>query len=149
MKSLLFLSFSLLLFLPTNPISGQEWHTDFDKAKTLAAQESKQILLVFQGSDWCAPCIKLEKKIWSSLDFKHYAKDHLILLQADFPRRKRNALSDSQAAHNAQLAEKYNAQGVFPLVVILDKSGNTIGETGYKKLNASEYISHLEALIKS
>jgi len=48
--------------------------TDFEQAKTVAAEENKKIILVFQGSDWCAPCTKLDKEIWSAEEFKNYAK---------------------------------------------------------------------------
>ena len=74
-------------------IQAQNWQTDIDQAKVLAAKENRKIVLVFQGSDWCAPCIKLEREIWSTEEFNDYAKDHFIMLQADFPRKKNNQLS--------------------------------------------------------
>ena len=33
--------------------------------------EDKNIIIVFSGSDWCAPCIKLDKNIWQSDAFKN------------------------------------------------------------------------------
>jgi L-amino acid N-acyltransferase YncA len=39
-----------------------------------------------------------------------------------------------------KLAEKYNKNGSFPLVVLLDKSGKVIGMTGFKNVSAMEYI---------
>ena len=42
----------------------QNWLTNFDEAKAKATNEHKNILLVFSGTDWCAPCIKLDKFIW-------------------------------------------------------------------------------------
>ena len=33
---------------------------------TKAQKQNKKIILVFQGSDWCGPCIKLSKEIWST-----------------------------------------------------------------------------------
>jgi len=53
----------------SNEIFSQNWHTDLEYAKKIAVKENKPIVLVFQGSDWCAPCIKLERDIWSS-DFQ-------------------------------------------------------------------------------
>ncbi len=137
---------SLLVSLLTLNVFAQNWLTDFDKASELAAMDDKPIVLVFQGSDWCAPCIKLEHEIWSTERFREYAQDHLIMLKADFPRKKKNALSDEQAKANAMLAEKYNKSGLFPLIVILNKDGDVLGETGYKKSTPDEYIDILKSI---
>lgn len=131
----------------TTHVKSQKWQTNFEETKTQAADQSKYILLSFQGSDWCIPCIKLEKEIWHTEVFNDFAQDELILLKADFPRRKKNALSDALQKHNAQLAETYNPQGVFPLVVILDPDGKVIAETGFKKISAEEYVLHLKELM--
>lgn len=124
---------------------AQEWVYDLNQAKELAKIGDKKIILVFQGSDWCGPCMKLDRKIWQSNEFKDYAKDHFVMLKADFPRRKKNQLSDQQKAKNEKLAEKYNSKGYFPLVVVMDKDANVLKETGYKKLSPKEYIEHLNS----
>ena len=82
----------LLLFLTILPLTAQEWQTDFDTAKEIASKENRPIVLVFQGSDWCAPCIKLDKQVFSTETFQLYAKDHFVMLEADFPKKKKNAL---------------------------------------------------------
>ncbi|BDD07845.1 hypothetical protein FUAX_02770 [Fulvitalea axinellae] len=123
---------------------AQKWNTDFEKAKAEAMQTDRPILLVFQGSDWCAPCIKLEREVWNSPEFADYAKGNLVLLKADFPKRKKNALPKAQQEHNKLLAERYNKNGHFPLVVVLDKNGKTIRSFGYKKVSAKEYIKLIE-----
>ncbi|MDA0316726.1 MAG: thioredoxin family protein [Bacteroidetes bacterium] len=125
---------------------GQNWETSFSKAKDLASQQNKPIVLVFQGSDWCAPCIKMDREIWSTEIFKTYASKHYIMLKADFPRRKNNKLSESQTKANAELAEKYNNQGFFPFVVMLDKEGNVLGQRGYSKITPSQFINDLNSM---
>lgn len=127
---------------------GQEWQTDFAKAKEIATAEEKTLILVFQGSDWCAPCIKLDRAVWSTETFKAYAAEHYVMIQADFPRKKKNALSDKQTKANAELAETYNKKGVFPLVVVLDSKGKVLGETSYKKTTPETYIDELNAFTK-
>ncbi|WP_456440167.1 thioredoxin family protein [Psychroserpens sp.] len=140
----------LLLFicLVSLPCFSQDWRTDFEKSKTIATQENKTIILVFQGSDWCAPCIKLDKEIWNTEEFQIYAKEHFVMLQADFPKRKKNALAEKQQEHNDKLAERYNTNGYFPYVVVLDSDGKMLGSTGYKKTTPSEYIKLLESFNK-
>ncbi len=138
-------SFVLLFFIQTSLVNAQDWITNFDEAKAIAKADQKPIILVFQGSDWCAPCIKLEKEILSTSTFQNYAKSHFVMLQADFPKRKNNKLSDEQQAHNNALAETYNKNGFFPYVVILDANGKMLGSTGYKKMSPSDYIDLLNS----
>jgi thioredoxin-related protein len=142
------ISIIIVVLAAVSTINAQDWQTDFEKAKAIATKESKPIVLVFQGSDWCAPCIKLDREIWSTDTFKTYAKDHFVMLQADFPRKKKNNLSEAQQASNAKLAELYNKSGIFPFVVVLDAKGKVLGETGYKKTTPEQYINELEAFVK-
>lgn len=135
----------LSIFFFTLTLSAQEWQTDLEAAKNLAQKENKEILLVFQGSDWCAPCIKLDREIWSSDEFKDFSKEHYILVKADFPRRKKNQLETKQREKNNKLAEKYNPNGYFPLVVVMDSEGHILGKTGYKKVTPKEYIEILNS----
>lgn len=102
------------------------WSSDLDAAKKQAQQENKMILLNFSGSDWCGPCIRLHKEIFSSEAFSAYAKDKLVLLNADFPRLKKNQLSKSRQLQNNKLADEYNAGGAFPLTLLLDANGKII-----------------------
>ena len=117
----------------TQFLLAQDWKTDFTVAKKEAAKENKPIILVFQGSDWCAPCIKLDKEIWSTEEFKDYAQKNYVMLKADFPRKNKNTLSPEQQEKNNKLAEMYNSNGYFPFVVVLDKSGKVLGQAGYQK----------------
>ena len=136
------------LFFLAFQIQAQEWETDLASAKEKAMTQNQNIILVFQGSDWCAPCRKLDKEIWSTETFQNANKNHFVMLQADFPRRKKNRLSKEQREKNSQLAEKYNQEGIFPLVVVLDSKGNVLGKTGYKKTTPENYFNHLVALEK-
>lgn len=126
---------------------SQQWLTNLEDAQQIASKEKKPILLVFQGSDWCAPCIKLSKNIWSSEVFKNYAKDHYVLVRIDFPRKKRNTLEKEQLKLNQQVAEKYNKNGIFPLVVVLNYEGEILGQTGYKKISPQNYINEINEFI--
>lgn len=131
------------LFCAMYSAQSQNWLTNFEEAKKLSSQTNKHIILVFQGSDWCAPCMKLEKEIFESPEFIKYSDEHFIMVKADFPKKEKNKLSDSQQLHNNQLMEKYNKSGYFPFVTILDKETKILGSTGYKKITPTEYIKIL------
>ena len=139
---------AILCLAGLTSVFGQEWQTDFNKAQQIAQEKHRPIVLVFQGSDWCAPCIKLDREVWSTDEFKKYAKDHYVMLQADFPRKKQNALPENQAKANAKLAEQYNKNGIFPFVVVMDAQGKVKGETSYKKMNPTAYIQLLDSFME-
>jgi thioredoxin-related protein len=140
----------LLMFLIFSGITSysQTWVTNIEEAKKQATEQNKHILLVFSGSDWCGPCIKLDKNIWQSEAFKKDAKKNWILVKADFPKKKANQLSPELTESNNKLAEKYNRDGNFPFVVILDKTGKVLGMTAYKSVDAEQYIEGLHDLAK-
>jgi len=139
------IALGIILFVSTVGFA-QDWQTDFESAKKLATDQDKNIIIVFSGSDWCAPCIKLDKNIWQSDAFKNQSANDWILLKADFPRKKANELSKDQTAHNRKLAEKYNIEGSFPLVVLVDKNGKVLGKMGFKNVSPEEYIKMIHAL---
>lgn len=141
-------SFLIVAFLGFTTVHSQNWVSNFDQALETAVSENKPVILVFSGSDWCAPCIKLDKSVWQTDAFKAYAKDHYVLYKADFPRKKANQPNEGRLAKNKELAEKYNPKGHFPLVLVLDANGKTLGTTGFKNLGADAYVSHLNSFLK-
>ncbi len=146
MKKIVALGF--LLFIGISPIRSQEWLTNFEEAKKMASDNNKHIVLVFAGSDWCAPCIKLEQQVLHTEEFQKYAKEKYVLVKADFPRKRKNQLSAKLQDQNKKLAEKYNKSGGFPLVVVLDNTGKKLGEVGYKKVSPNEYLNLLNSIMK-
>ncbi|GAA4274467.1 thioredoxin family protein [Aquimarina gracilis] len=146
MKKTIIIVFFLLLGI--NTIHAQEWLTNFEEVQQIATKEDKYIILVFAGSDWCAPCIKLEKQVLNTQEFKSLAKEKYLLIKADFPRKKRNRLTQELQGQNKKLAEKYNKSGGFPMVVVLDSKGKKLGELGYKKSTPKEYFNSLNKMIK-
>ena len=115
-----------LLILPLFLFSSVQWHTNLDEAKQIAQKEHKHILLNFSGSDWCGPCIRLHNEIFGADVFKNMADTQLVLVNADFPRKKKNQLTTQQQAINDKIADQYNSQGKFPYTVLLDASGKVL-----------------------
>lgn len=102
------------------------WHYNMDEVKQLAKKEHKHILLNFSGSDWCGPCIKLHKELFASTPFQNFAATNLVMINADFPRLKKNQLSKEQQKINEALADQYNPKGIFPLTLLLNENGKAI-----------------------
>ena len=126
---------------------SQTWLEDFEAAKRMAAEQQKDILLVFTGSDWCANCKDLEDKVWYSESFTAEANKRWVLLKANFP--KKSGMPEPVNVNETKmvLTERYNRNGFFPYVVIIDKTGKVKGRTGYEDFEtAEEYVSMLKNL---
>lgn len=121
------------------------WLTNFEKGKTEAVASNKLIVLNFSGSDWCGPCIRLKKEIFSSDVFTNYASEKLVLVNADFPRYKKNALPKQQVKENEALAEKYNSAGRFPFTVLLDANGKVLKQwDGLPDESAEKFVDEIK-----
>jgi thioredoxin-related protein len=140
--------FFSVLFLGLIVSASTFWETDFDKAQQKAQTEHKLILLSFSGSDWCIPCIRLHKEVFESAAFKAFADSNLVLVNADFPRLKKNQLSKDQQKKNDKLADKYNQQGSFPLTVLIDGQGKVIRSwEGYPDLTPEQFTEQIKTLV--
>jgi thioredoxin-related protein len=53
---------------------------DLNAALAQAKAQNKLVLMEFTGSDWCPPCMKLQKEIFSRSAFQAYAQSNLVFL---------------------------------------------------------------------
>jgi hypothetical protein len=81
-------------------------------------------------------------------DFLKVANEKLILLNADFPRAKKNQLSISQQKLNDEVADKYNTRGIFPLTILLDQNGNIIKTWEGFPASPADFIADIQQTIQ-
>ena len=130
-------------------MSFTNWETDFEKAKQIATKEHKYILLNFSGSDWCGPCIRMHKEILGSEAFQQFAAEKLVMMNADFPRQKKNQLSKTLQKQNDQLADRYNSKGSFPFTAILDANGKILKSwDGFPKETPEVFLQEIKDLFE-
>ena len=120
------MNFKLLLLLSVFFVSTPNWHYSLEEAEKIARKENKYILLNFSGSDWCGPCIRMQKEIFESEPFIKMADTELVLVNADFPRNKKNQLPAGRQKINEEIADRYNEKGIFPYTVLLNANGKVI-----------------------
>ncbi|MGE5355569.1 MAG: thioredoxin family protein [Deltaproteobacteria bacterium] len=131
------------VFSGTLIFAQADWTLDFNKSMSDAKKSKKPVLLLFTGSDWCPPCKMLERNILGTAEFENYAKENLILVKADFPRRPENQLSKEQKAQNDNLNMKFGIRG-FPTVVILAPDGTELNRVvGYPGTTSSAFIQNI------
>jgi thioredoxin-related protein len=123
-----------------------EWLTNLAQAKSQAKTENKLVLMDFTGSDWCPPCKKLKKDVFSSEEFATFAKANLVLVEVDFPRAKKQSAELKKA--NEALSTKFDVEA-YPTVVVLSSDGKQLSkDTGYDGSSAKDFVAKLEKLRK-
>lgn len=142
--------FTLILlqaFPQTDSAAAPEWLTNLEEAQAVSQQNSRPILMVFSGSDWCKPCILLRRQVFNSPEFQAYAEKNLVLLELDFPAQKKNKLSKKQTAHNEALADQFNPKGAFPLAVVINHEEQVLGHFAYTPGQAPKaYIQYINSI---
>jgi protein disulfide-isomerase len=122
------------------------WQTDFPAAQALARQTGRRIFMDFTGSDYCAPCQRLQKEVFSTVEFAAYAATNLVLVEVDFPAWKE--LPKAQQEANQALSDKFKVEG-FPTLILLNSEGKELGRfTDVAARTPREFIQLLEALPK-
>ena len=141
MKNLLLVA---LYFIIT---SFTRWEADLATALQTAKEKHCLVLVNFSGSDWCGPCIRMRNEIFESDAFSKMAEDNLVLVNADFPRNKKNQLSKLLVKQNEMLADKYNPNGLFPYTVLINAAGKAIKAwDGLPKENAAQFTIEVKAI---
>tara|TARA_S200000501_G_scaffold355249_1_gene376742 strand:+ start:41 stop:532 length:492 start_codon:yes stop_codon:yes gene_type:complete len=145
MKKLLLV---LLIGLSLNGFSQQNeltWHTDVNQAVEFSVKQERPMLMFFTGSDWCGWCKKLVKEVFVTSEFAKWAKNNVILVELDFPRRTQ--LPEKTQKQNRELGGMFGVRG-YPTIWFVSpkiEGGNVnfqkIGSQGYVRGGSAAWIS--------
>ena len=137
-----------LMLMINMGISNQLDYISFDQKMNEAKDSNKHVLLVFSGSDWCKPCIQFKKNVLDSQEFRAYADSKLVIYVADFPYSKKNRLPKAQTEQNEALAEKYNPNGEFPSVSLIDPDSQKSSQIGTSNMkNTQGFLQDVQRII--
>ena len=153
MKKILFLTFITLVSFSANAQEGLTWHTDVSKATDISIKENKPMFLFFTGSDWCGWCIRLQKEVFHTPEFIKWAKESVVLVELDFPRK--NNQTEAVKMQNAQLQQQLQVRG-YPTVWFVNASKsadaktnlNALGSTGYVAGGPEKWLAAANQIIK-
>ena len=138
MKKILLIAF---LTLTSMSIQAQEeltWHTDMSKATDISIKENKPMFLFFTGSDWCGWCIRLQKEVFKTPEFIKWAKDNVVLVELDFPRK--NEQTDAVKMQNAQLQQQLQVRG-YPTVWFVSAAKTADAKVNLTALGSTGYVA--------
>jgi thiol-disulfide isomerase/thioredoxin len=124
--------------------SDAKWLTNLDDALKEAKKSDKTVLVNFTGSDWCGWCIRLKKEVFSQDEFKDWAEENVVLLEADFPRSK-PTLGD---AREIKKRVGGDVRG-YPTILFLDAEGKVKGKSGYMKGGPEIWVKNAEKITES
>lgn len=137
----------LSLTLNTVAIYAQDaWSTDAEAAVKQAADEKKDLLVLFTGSDWCPPCIKLEQQVLGTEEFAQQSASRFVLLKLDFPQN--TPQSEELQKQNGAWADRFGVEG-FPTLILLDQEQRPYAFTGFREEGPDAYLSHLSEFQQS
>ena len=130
---------TLLLVIGSYAVEAQElvWNNNLNKAMEISKKTKKPLLLFFTGSDWCGWCIRLQTEVFKKPEFAAWAKENVVLVEVDFPRR--TALSAELTAQNNELQQFFAVQG-YPTVWFVNAS-KVDGKTNFDKLGSTGYLA--------
>ena len=130
---------------------NEGWHVLLDEAFQESKKTGKPIMANFTGSDWCGWCKRLDKSVFHQPGFDKWAKDNVVLLELDFPRRFK--LPPAVVQQNRGLQQSFGVRG-YPTVWLFDLDKDpegkfaisALGKTGYTK-TLGEFTSLMGGLI--
>ena len=131
---------TLMLIVGSFSVQAQEltWHTDMNKAITASNKEKKPLLLFFTGSDWCGWCMRLQREVFVTPEFTKWAKDNVVLVELDYPRKKQ--LAPEIVSQNDQMQQMFAVQG-YPTVWFVKPSGGKDQKVNLEKLGSTGYVA--------
>lgn len=153
MKKILLIAFLTLTSMSIQAQDELTWHTDMSKATDVSIKENKPMFLFFTGSDWCGWCIRLQKEVFKTPEFIKWAKENVVLVELDFPRK--NEQTDAVKMQNAQLQQQLQVRG-YPTVWFVSATKtaeakvnlNALGSTGYVAGGPKVWIEGANQIIK-
>lgn len=130
---------ALFLILGSMTIQAQEltWHTDINKAMEVSKKSKKPLLLFFTGSDWCGWCIRLQKEVLKTPEFATWAKENVVLVELDFPRR--TPQTPEIVKQNSEIQQMFAVRG-YPTVWLVNASKKD-GKVNFEQLGSTGYVA--------
>jgi len=139
--------FALLTIVFAGLAHAGDFLTDFETAKKQAAEENKPLLVKFTGSDWCLPCMKLDREVFSKKAFKSAVEKDFVVVILDFPRKTK--LPAEQTKANKEVAKKYGLES-YPTVMLIDQKGKVFKSmSGYGGGGVKPYLKVLKDSLRA
>ena len=127
-----------------------EWSHDWEAVTAAAKANGELVFANFTGSDWCGWCRLMDRKVFSTDEWKAWAKESGVhFAWVDFPEDVSLLPDGETAERNEELSEKYGVEG-FPTYFLLDGEGEVIWQGGASREATPEgFIAELEGALEA
>ncbi len=111
---------------------------------TKESVNTKYKLVFFEGSDWCVNCIRFDRNVLSDPYFKYFLeKQDIEIERIDFPQRKKQ--DEATKTYNASIAEKFDFQGIFPTIILVENTTGEIIPLNYHDQGIDDFIAQIKS----
>jgi thiol:disulfide interchange protein len=115
------------LMISGSAVAKGPWLTNIEDGVKKAKAEGKLVMVEFTGSDWCPPCMMMDKAVFSKKKFLDEAQKHYVLVKLDAPN------SDPELKKSTQETMKKYKVRAFPYILLFDAEGEE-----FKRFAATE-----------
>jgi S1-C subfamily serine protease/thioredoxin-related protein len=119
-----------------------DWAQDLAVAEKQAAKEGKDILLVFDGSDWCGYSQRLARQVLLTPAFQRRVSEQFVTVFLDFPSGLAAKAKVQDTARNERLQKQFGVES-FPTLILADARSRPYAVTGYHEVGPEAYCAHL------
>jgi hypothetical protein len=124
----------------------EHWLQDFDQAQVQAHEQRKDVLLLFDSSDWSNHAQALAREVLARPELWQRITSRFIPVHIDFPEYPRARKRVREPQRNEALQARFFQNPSYPTVVLTDAGGRPYAvEWGYAPGQAEQYINRLEA----
>ncbi|YCM42107.1 thioredoxin family protein [Verrucomicrobiaceae bacterium 227] len=123
------------------PLSAA-WLHDLEAGKKLAAEEKKDVYLIFTALKVSGACVQLEKRVLSQDAFQSAVEEKFVLVHLDVPLEQEPGVVDPLTP-NKFTAGKFGIEN-YPTALYLNADGHPyLSETGALTGGPEKYAAHL------
>ena len=115
------LTIILISLLSQNCLSQITKYDDYETTKSEAIIQNKSILIILTGSEWCKPCVKMKKNVFSNPDFVSLLKNNYVIFEINL---QRYFDIDSRLYKNYTFFKEKYRSNALPSIIVLDKNEN-------------------------
>ncbi len=119
------------------------WSENVAESIEAAKADNKDVMILFTGSDWCPPCMQLEKDVLSQPDFFEKVREKYVLVICDFPQKTEQ--SEELKKQNNEWQSKFGVAG-YPTIVLVDSEQRPYAFSGSREGSAGDYVTHIDSL---
>ena len=144
--AVLLLSFSVPISVQSQELTGVAWAGDVERAKQIASEQNKYILVVFTGRGWCQPCELLNQLLFQDEEFVRSVGGDFVLVELDFNFGSGRDEQAREARYRAWKKE-YLVHG-YPTMIFADDDGRPfLVESYYHGDTADNYLHRIRDAI--